>query len=217
MNYYKDLWTNGTGDLFFKNVNFGDRKYQLQEHMFRQLLKSLEGLRPFDSRKPVRSVLEVGAGTGRMTKIMLEELPDITMYDMVDIKPFNHQKIKENLSSIPREVLRLKEIGTSYPIDITKNSFSQTYSPNVIHYDMVLASEVFMHIKPSDLEKTMKRLIDLLVPQGLIINIDWSFEHESSTWCFVHNYDQIYRDNGLHPVFEGDLVEINQKISCYQI
>jgi len=104
-------------------------------------------------------------------------------------------------------------------MDITKSSFSQTFNPSVIRYDMVLASEVFMHIKPSDLEKTMKRLINLLAPNhGIILNIDYTYpeQPELKDWCFIHNYDQIYETNGLSPIVVVDMSkEIGQKLYCY--
>ncbi len=215
-NYYKDLWSNPDTEAgqFFDKVNFKSKEYQLQEHIFKQTLWSINNLRKWDNQEPISTVLEVGAGTGRMTKIALEELPGIKMYDMLDIKPFDVQKVKENLKSIPD--LHLKNVGTCYPMDITKGSFSRTFHPDVVRYDMVLASEVFMHIKPSDLEKTMKRLIDLLEPEhGIIINIDWTTDPMPSNWCFIHNYDQIYRDNGLQPIFTSNIESINQKLFCY--
>jgi len=217
-NYYKDLWNDPRTEAgqFFNKVDFNSKGYQLQEHVFKQCLWSINNLRKWDNREPISTVLEVGVGTGRMTKIVLEELPSIKMYDMLDIKPLNEQKIKENLSSIPKEVLKGKELNSCYPMDITKGCFSQTFHPDVVRYDMVLASEVFMHIKPSDLEKTMKRLIDILAPEhGIIINIDWVGEPMPSDWCFIHNYDQIYRDNGLQPIITSNIETINQKLFCY--
>jgi ubiquinone/menaquinone biosynthesis C-methylase UbiE len=147
-------------------------------------------------------VLEVGAGTGRMTIIMLEELPDIEKYYIVDIKA----PIKELTDLFPRHI----EVGIAEH-DIIGKEFDLLFRGK--QYDMILASEVFMHIKPEDIDSVLTRLTNLLAPQGLICNIDWYHEPEPSTWCYLHDYEKIYRENGLFPVF---MMDINrQKLFCY--
>lgn len=212
--YYKDLWTkpNNHGTIFWRDVDFNKNEYKLQEHIFRQLLVSIKNLNRLhvDERK-ISSVLEVGAGTGRMTKIMLEEfLDDIIYYDIVDINKENLNKVMDNLGT---EMALM-----TYPVvaDITDEEFDISLRGK--QYDIVLASEIFMHIKPEDIEMVLKRVIRLLAPKGLIINIDWFFEPNalSGGWCFIHDYHKMYEENGLTPLFTADMREIKQKMFCYQ-
>lgn len=207
--YYKDLWTkpNQEGTKFFYNVDFNSHEYRLQEHIFRQFLKSLKRLveQELDGSKvqpPIKNVLEVGAGTGRITKIMYEELGFIEHYCSVDI---NKQKEIEFKST---------GIRTRKQLDITDyEEFDKWFQGS--KFDLILFSEVLMHILPKDIDNVISRCSKLLNDDGLIINIDWASSHEPSEWCFIHPYDELYRKNGLQPVFIRDMVEIKQKIFCY--
>ena len=98
--------------------------------------------------------------------------------------------------------------------DITDDEFY--IQQRDLKYDLIIASEVFMHIKPEDIGSVPTKLVKLLEPDhGMIINIDWFYGNQPTTWCFIHNYDQLYRDNGLQPIFTTDIKEINQKMFCY--
>ena len=217
-NYYKDLWTkpDKEGTKFFYKVDFNSHEYRLQEHIFREFLKSLKRLqREEDSNiiPPIETVLEVGAGTGRMTKIVLEEFPNIIKYDCVELN-FNEEKIRQTITS---EYMRKT---TWYNLDITSEEFElvfQQYDP-LRTYDLILGSEIFMHIKPDDLGPVITKLVKLVAPDhGLIVNLDWyhNYPPEKSDWCFIHDYHKLYTTNGLTPIFTRDMIEIKQKLFCY--
>jgi ubiquinone/menaquinone biosynthesis C-methylase UbiE len=204
-NYYKDLWNNPNTEAgqFFNKTDFDHKDYKDQEQVFRNFLKGLKRLMDaYEEQKPIETVLEVGAGTGRMTKIMLEELPDIEKYYIVDIKA----PIKELTDLFPRHI----EVGIAEH-DIIGKEFDLLFRGK--QYDMILASEVFMHIKPEDIDSVLTRLTNLLAPEGLIINIDWYHQKEPSEWCYIHDYEKMYRENGLYPVFMRDINR--QKLFCY--
>lgn len=210
MNYYKDLWTTKDGSQFFKNVDFNHKDYKHQEQVFRQFLKGLKRLKEVNmDQKPIETVLEVGAGTGRITKIMLEEFPDIFRYDVTDLQ-FDRLTLAETIG--PDNVRKLNW----YSLDITSDEFNLVFAPHspIKTYDIILSSEVFMHIKPEDIGSVLKRVTGLLAPNhGLIANIDWGSSPEPSEWCFIHDYDKMYIENGLHPVFEATINK--QKLFCY--
>jgi len=203
MNYYKDLWNNPNTEAgqFFNKVDFQSQGYKRQEQVFRGFLKGLKALKELqEDQKPIETVLEVGVGTGRMTKIMLEEFPDIQIYNAVDINFFP---------------IKINGVGV-YNADATDEMFFENinsyYSGR--RWDLILASEFFMHVKPEHIQRVIKSLTNLLLaPQGLIINIDWYHQPEPSTWCYIHDYEKMYRENGLEPVFEADIGK--QKLFCY--
>ena len=213
-NYYKDLWTkpNNHGTIFWRDVNFDTPSYKLQELRFRNMLQSLKRLnKEYVPPREICSVLEVGLGNGRMTRIMFEELPDIKRYQGVDIN-IGMEKFFDLIMEYNNNI-RI----SSEQIDITSPDFDEKYRGK--QFDLVLASEIFMHIKPNDIETVLKRITSLLAPNGLIINIDWFYEEEGDIsikpWCFIHDYDKLYTENGLTPVFIGDIREIKQKMFCY--
>lgn len=198
MNYYKDLWNNPNTEAgqFFNKTDFNHKDYKRQEQVFRYFLKIIKD-RSDDISEPIESVLEVGVGTARMMKIVTEELhPPI--YDVVDIKL--------------RGPLILM-FNNCYEVDIVSDEFDKLLEGK--QYDLILASEVLMHIKPDDIDSVLKRLTDLLAPNAVIVNIDWYHQPEPSTWCYIHDYEKMYIENGLYPVFTADIPEIKQKLFCY--
>lgn len=217
-NYYKDLWTkpDSYGYKFWNRVNFNDKKYKLQEDVFRKFLKNMRILLQFNKNKPIETVLELGAGSGRMTKIILEELSDIKEYEIIDINP-----------QLSNEIMNDNRIKV-YDMDLTEFSGNAEVNGFTIGrktYDLIVAVEVFMHIKPyltmggyvsKEIDAVMRNYCGLLAPSSsYIINIDWAFQPQHSDWCFIHDYDKLYRENGLHPVFEAVIPEIRQKLFCY--
>jgi len=208
--YYKDLWTkpNNHGTIFWRDVDFNKNEYKLQEHIFRQLLKSIKRLnKEYVPLREISSVLEVGAGTGRMTRIVWDEFPYLADYVVIDINKENLDKIKNHLT----------DRQNMFTCPLVKNILEIDY-PEVNKFDLVLASEVLMHIKPEDISKVVKTLTNYLAPKGLIINIDWFFEPNalSGGWCFIHDYHKMYEENGLTPLFTADMREIKQKMFCYE-
>jgi 2-polyprenyl-3-methyl-5-hydroxy-6-metoxy-1,4-benzoquinol methylase len=201
-NYYKDLWNdpNTEAGQFFNKVDFNHKDYKDQEQVFRNFLKGLRAVKTlYEDQKPIETVLEIGIGKGRMSKIMLEEFPDIQIYNAVDINFF------------PIEI----DGVDIYNADATDEMFFENINSyyNNRRWDLILASEFFMHVKPEHIERVIKSVTDLLAPQGVIINIDWATDPMPSNWCYIHNYDQIYETNGLYPVFEATINK--QKLFCY--
>lgn len=213
-NYYRDLWTqkNSHGDLFWKQVDFNTNAYKYQEKIFRNTLVSLK--RMYDAFEPepkkIETVLELGAGTGRMTKIMLEVFPDIKKYEVVDLS-VDVEKIYKTLGFDT-----VNRIDWNY-MDITTDEFLEGFRGK--RYDFILASEVFLHIKPEDIEKVMQMVCRLAKSKGsgTILNIDWAFDPNGapSEWCFIHDYDKLYRENGLELIYTADMKEIKQKLFVY--
>lgn len=201
--YYKDLWNNPKTEAgqFFNKVDFNHQDYKKQEDVLRYFLKGLNALKAlYPNQKPIDTVLEVGAGTGRMTKIVVEEL-NPKYYGIWDL-------------DIKKDGFPFKIASDIHQGDITTAAYRGDPPRGPDSYDLILASEVFMHIKPIDISITIQYLSMLLAPQGMIINIDWYYQPEPSTWCYIHDYEKMYREeNGLHPVFEANINK--QKLFCY--
>ncbi len=209
-NYYKDLWNNPKTEAgqFFNKTDFNHEDYKLQEHIFRQTLVSIKSLINHGIASPIETVLEVGAGTGRMTKIMLEEFPDYNWYTIVEISKDNIMKMFKTLGNgneLPPNIYPLCGDIIEY-INLPRKETD-------MKYDMVLLSEVLMHILPKDIDNVVSKCSKLLNDNGCIINIDWASSPEPSEWCFIHPYDQLYRNNGLQPIFITDINK--QKLFCY--
>lgn len=189
--YYKNLWTqpNNHGTKFWEKVRFDIFAYQYQEKVFREYLRN--GL------SDVKTVLELGAGTGRMTKIMLDELPNIEKYDAIDIKMVFNPSQGSKLTWTRMDIMS-KEFDTGF---------------GHMDYDLILASEIFLHIKPEDIDGLISKLSKMTKQ---IINIDWNFDPAKSEWCFIHDYDSLYKKYGGKLVDRKDMPKIQQSLFHYR-
>ena len=64
-------------------------------------------------------------------------------------------------------------------------------------YDLVILSEVLLHVLPSDIDSVIKKVISL--SNKHIINIDWYEDNlppdykKRATYNFIHQYEAIYK------------------------
>jgi SAM-dependent methyltransferase len=160
-------------DSFKYNEN-----YRLQEEL---LLRYLKNILPI-----FKSVLEVGCGFGRFTKLILLNHPHIKKYVAVDLSPqqiFNAEKYVR--TGINNEI---NDIEISFIVsDIQSLILNEKY-------DLVLAAEVLLHILPSEIKKVMTQLVNL--SKMHIINIDYYQEQiiPLASHNFLHQYEKIYKE-----------------------
>lgn len=143
------------------------------------------------------TVLEVGCGFGRITKILLSKFPYIKEYVGIDLSPHQIENAKEYVNSVKGK--RLKFIVS----DI--ESFQSDKK-----YDLVLASEVLMHILPSKVDEVILKLVNM--SNKHVLNIDW-YEEKTSTKVaphnFIHPYEKIYKN--IPSVMEVNCIPIVKK------
>jgi hypothetical protein len=63
-------------------------------------------------------------------------------------------------------------------------------------YDLVIASEVLLHISPSEINEVLNKLINM--SNKHVVNIDWYEEHAPKKVAphnFIHNYEAMYKNN----------------------
>ena len=179
-----------------KQMNLSLRRkmqYKYQEFRLKRLLKSID----------VRTIYEAGCGYGRITNILRNVFPRSIIY-ACDIS-------KEQLNQTK------KHPKTKYFVDSVYNSRGKRKG------DLSIAVELFMHIKPENIEKALKPFIDFSSKH--IINIDWfdpAFKGKSN-FCFQHDYKGFYETLVEYPYFykEIDLtvpiIGVKQKIFHVEI
>lgn len=148
--------------------------HRLQE---RFLLDVLAG-----GRIPMRRVLELGCGFGRITKLLADEWPgaDLTALDLSTEQLANARRYcGEN----PR--VRFQQF----------DFYSGTPFPGA-DYDTVIAIEVFLHHPPEVVADLLRKLA---ATGRHIVNIDWSEEWPWPTpaHVWVHDYQQLFAQTGL--------------------
>ena len=178
----QQFWTE-QGKTYKEQFRY-NKKFELQEQMLIDYLKKNVSL-SFSS-----TVLEVGCGFGRITKLLLLNFPNIKEYLAVDLSPHQIENAKEYVR--PKEII--KKEGKANP-DI-KFIVSDIQSLQVDKkYDLVIASEVLLHVLPSEINEVISKLVNL--SNKHIVNIDWYEEQipkRVAPHNFIHNYEEIYKN-----------------------
>jgi len=173
-----DYWK-GRGEIYY-NEYYDQPKYELQR------LKDQEDvLVNFLKGKKFDSILEVGCGFGRYTKIF-SSLFNPDNYTALDISNVQIEKAKKFVNN-----KKIKFVTSRF----------QDYN-STEKFDLVFASEILMHINFSEINNFIKKLISS--SKGKIVTIDWYEKEligkEKGGYCFVHNYDKIFKRFGLKDV-----------------
>ena len=161
-------------DEFRYNKNF-----ELQEKILIDYLK--------DVSSSFSSVLEVGCGFGRITKLLLSNFPNITEYFAIDLSPDQIENAKELIRK-GTEMKRQDPTVTFMVSDIQSFQIQKKY-------DLVIASEVLMHRLPSEIEEVIAKLVSM--SNEHVVNIDWYEQQQPSRAAphnFIHQYEKIYRN-----------------------
>lgn len=129
-----------------------------------KLLEALQGLKP-------KSILEIGVGFGRVGKLLCEEWPD-ARYTGVDISPARIAEAREILPSHAK---------------LVEADFLDWDGPGE-WCDLVIAVEVLMHVRPSDLGYAVEML--RLWSRWCVVTVDWTepIDGPVAPWNFLHNY-----------------------------
>jgi SAM-dependent methyltransferase len=181
----KDYWIE-QGKVYKDNFKYNN-KFELQERLLIAYLANNIFTLAKETDKPLEmSVLEVGCGFGRITRLILENFGKlITKYVAVDMssdqisnaKRFVHESGKdENLEFVVSDIQSLNSTVVS----------NQTY-------DLVLACEVLLHVLPSEIEQVVRQLTDMSSKH--IVNVDWYEEElpkKVAPHNFIHRYEEIY-------------------------
>jgi 2-polyprenyl-3-methyl-5-hydroxy-6-metoxy-1,4-benzoquinol methylase len=162
-------WTERGKTLEKENLYDGSQ-FRIQEKALVEYLSKLE----------FSSVLEIGCGFGRITKLMINNFPNIKSYSAIDISPDN--------------ISKTKKLFDSQKINFQVSTI-QNYNPSE-KYDLVLSVYVLMHVPPKEIEQVIKKSVNL--SQKHVVNVDWFEQQKSNIHLghnFIHNYDEIYEKN----------------------
>jgi SAM-dependent methyltransferase len=163
------------GKIYKKNFRY-DKNKRLQEEFLIAHLNNISG--------SFKTVLELGCGFGRITQLLLSNYNNISEYLAVDISPDQIENAKSLLSSskLPNQVKLDFLVSDIQSLRLDKE------------YDLVLLSEVLLHILPEDIDSIIKKLITL--SKKHIINIDWYEDNPPKSQAshnFIHQYETLYK------------------------
>lgn len=173
-----------------EGVNYEDKFkhnkiFELQETMLIDYLKSIQ----------FGDVLEIGCGFGRITRLLLSNFPSIRTYSAVDLSPNQIQKAKEYI----------KSVKTRVNVEFITCEVQQLQLDR--KYDLVIASEVLMHVMSNEINDVMGKIVGLSAKN--VINIDWYEEktpRRIAPHNFIHQYEKIYK--ALPSVIQVNKIQI---------
>ena len=174
----KDYWIE-QGKVYKDNFRYNS-KFELQERFLIEYLTSNVFPTTNSNVNSVKlSILEVGCGFGRITRLILENFDKlITRYTAVDMSP---DQIRNAKKFVGEPYLGRHDVLTG-DVNESKNderlefvvsdiqSLTSAYASNM-KYDLVLACEVLLHVLPSEIRQVVYQLTEM--SNKHIINIDW--------------------------------------------
>jgi SAM-dependent methyltransferase len=173
-----------------------NKKFELQEKILIDYLKNNPSVSPFST------VFELGCGFGRITKLLLSNFSNITDYVAIDLS--SHQI--ENAKEFVRPTIKTKQQNLNLNFMVSSIQSFQIQKK----YDLVLASEVLMHVLPSEIEDVIRKLVSM--SNEHVVNIDWYEEPpatKAASHNFIHQYEKIYVN--LSPVSNVYRIPIMKK------
>ncbi|PWU78942.1 MAG: hypothetical protein DLM72_19860 [Candidatus Nitrosopolaris wilkensis] len=177
MSYIPHEYWVSHGKTYKKEFRY-NKNFELQEKILIDYLKWNVSSSSFST------VLELGCGFGRITKLLLSNFPNIMEYLAIDLSPDQIENAKEWSKPAKGQVQNL----TFLVSDIQSFQIQKKY-------DLVLASEVLMHILPSEIEEVMRKVVSM--SNQHIVNIDWYEQQPPSKAAphnFIHQYEILYRN-----------------------
>jgi SAM-dependent methyltransferase len=172
------------GPGYQKELEEKSRSVQLRLEQQEKIIKKI-----ISKFKP-KSILEIGCGSGRFTKI-LSELTEYEKYLAIDISQgqINSAKKFVNSEKIDFRCIKVQDL------DIDEK------------FDLVFSSEVLMHISFRDIDSVIKKMVSFANKK--IITIDWfdstKIGEEAGGYCFLHNYNEFYSKNGVKEIIVHDI------------
>ena len=173
MSYNPGEYWKERGKVYKQNFKY-DKNFKLQEEILTDYLKNLS----------FSTVLEVGCGFGRVTRLLLSTFPQIKEYFAFDLSPHQIENAKLNIQDVN---------GAKEKIEFMVSDIQSFQSDK--KYDLVIASEVFMHVLPSEINRVIRKLINYSGEH--VCNIDWYEEkppRKAESFNFIHHYEKIYKD-----------------------
>lgn len=195
----KDYWIE-QGKVYKNNFRYNN-KFELQERFLIEYLTS--NIFTSNSREtPAEfTVLEVGCGFGRITRLLLANFgKSITKYVAVDMSPDQIRNAKQFVADPFLEEKAATTVDDSERMNEERLEFivsdiQSLHSTDAIKqsYDLVLACEVLLHVLPSEIQQVIHQLTEL--SNKHIINVDWYEEElpkKIAPHNFIHRYEEIY-------------------------
>lgn len=146
---------------------------QIEEKNQEQQIKNFLKMNSF------QNILEIGSGSGRLTKLLLD-VPCVNSIVAIDISKDLIETARKNISN--RKIIFMQ-------IDILDFSTEEKF-------DLIFGGEILMHISPSNIKNVLKKLLFFSKKKLLFIEYydENKFNMDTNGYVFSHNYTKIFEE-----------------------
>ena len=195
----KDYWIK-EGKVYKNNFRYNN-KFELQERMLIEYLANNVFTPNSEGRLSGFSVLEVGCGFGRITRLLLANFgKSIVKYVAVDMSPDQISNARQIVDDVYLEggdltIADGSESRKGGRLEFIVSDIQSLQSNDIYNqkYNLVLACEVLLHVLPSEIQQVVLKLTGM--SNKHIINVDWYEEKPPKKIAphnFIHQYEKIY-------------------------
>jgi len=170
------FWLRKGKTWFLERKKWGPFFKRLVERQQNTLMRYLDRLK-------FQTILEVGCGYGRITKLVLAKFPNVVEIKAIDLSPHQIKVAKTyvNDDRVQFRVIRIQDL-------------------NIYHdrFDLVFGVSVLMHIPFETIEKAIENMVNASTKH--IVNVDWYRPFLSSGRygkSFAHDYRTLYTKFGV--------------------
>jgi SAM-dependent methyltransferase len=198
----KDYWLE-KGKVYRQEFRY-NKKFKLQEQKLVEYLKR---------NISFSTVLELGCGFGRITKIILSNFPEVTDYVAVDLSPHQIENARNYVMGSDKSGVLKFVISDIQSLEMNSK------------YDLVIAPEVLLHILPSEIKEVLVKMVGW--SRKSVVNIDWYEDvtpRKVAPHNFIHEYEKLYQGiPGVSKIIrtpivkEGLLLGIDTKQSIFHV
>ena len=177
---------------FSKNLDSYDKEAKIQKVMADRLIT-------FVKNNKVNNVLEIGCGTGFLTKAVKDNIDyqTYTAIDIVDECGSYLKKIDENIQFVSDDVENFLKNRTE-------------------KYDLIVSNASLQWVE--NFEETIKKLVELLNPNGELVFSTFGKENFREIYHLLGTGLNYYSTKNLHEIFDkySPLIEEEIRIMAFQ-
>jgi 2-polyprenyl-3-methyl-5-hydroxy-6-metoxy-1,4-benzoquinol methylase len=161
-----------------RGVKFSDELNSQPKQVIRYMKNQEEEIIKFLNKSNWNNILELGCGTGRLTKL-IAKLPNWKRFVAIDLS--------ENLLEIAKMQTK------NFPIQYQCKSIDDFSS--IEKFDLVFSCEVIQHINPSNILSSLKKIISLSNNKVILVETyDYTkIGTSKDEYFFIHNYEEIFK------------------------
>lgn len=211
MKYEPKKYWNGRGKSFLKGLYFLRSSERFKTYfIYNPFLKHL--LRKEIKRIKPRTLLEVGCGPGRLFNLY-KGIPEVCC---VDFSPTMLKRAGDLIKKRGYENIKLHQMEAQN-LGFTEDQF-----------DIVITSNVLLHIPPESIEDAISEIVR--VSNGYIVSVEYFTDkgnpsaeqdnqkdrEEEIKYCFLHNYQDLFRNKKAQMVKAVDIPFFEQKMFLFQ-